>query len=1131
MSYARTTIRKGRIGPSLLCLLIPLSLATLTACGSDGANGQPGEQGPAGPKGDQGEPGPQGPQGPPGEGGTVDPVDEAEAAPARYVSTEGGAGRFPLAAGGKAAPLVVSEDDYDGVKRVAGDLAADIQRVTDIEAEVFEEVPESATEVVLIGTLGRSPLIDQLEEDGKLDVSGVTGKWETFVTQIVEDPMEGVERALVIAGSDQRGAIFGAYDLSSQIGVSPLYWWDDVPPQKKQALYVLPGLHTQGEPAVRFRGFFINDENPATGNWAAKMFGPGKAPNHPGGLNHLYWEKVFEAALRMKANYIWPAVWGRAFGEDDPENHKTATRYGIVMGTSHEAPMMQGIEEWNRHVVPEVKDANGNVVTPKTDPYGGTGDWRFSVNAEALKKHWTKGIQRMVDENIEGVVTLGMRGPGDVSLPPEDGIPLMEEIIASQRKILADVTGEDVTTIPQVWTLYKEIQGYWDAGIRVPDDVTVVWADDNWGNMKRLPKPGEQREGGYGLYYHFDYVGGGRNYKWVDTNLLPNIWEQLHLAYSYGVDRLWVVNVGDFKNEELPLQFFLDYAWNPARWPVEKLGEWERQWTEQQFGPEHSDIIADILHSYALLQSDRKPELTNRKITVDYDLLFTQPTTQVPDPDTAAVTYDDSASPFSLTSYRELERVTEEWEALATQAEFVAHLLPHEAQDAYFQLVLYQVKATANLYALRLAGFKNRLYAQQGRAATNDMAVIAEERLQDDLALSYYYNHELADGKWEGFQTQPHIGYGAPGNPSWQQPEYQYNNIQEFIWPELVSIAVPAAAELGVAIDGSSNYWTANGAGDGSEAKAELPVFSPYQTQPEQYIEVFNRGSEPLEYTIEADLPVECPSGWAANTPCPPWLTIYPSRGVVDKEVRATVRVDWTMAPTSYPDPEDPSRWLPLTFPLDIPITVTGSDGSSVVVTARVEDPRKVAWKPNRYIEANGYVSMEAERYSRAVGTEDVWWKRLPDIGRTGAGMTPFPVTVEPQEPGGESPRLEYDMHLFSSGEVTVWVYVSPRNNFQKWEEGLQYGVSIDDGEVQKINTTYAIDLDGNGNKIWERHTSDNANIMRAKFTIDEPGEHTLKFWMVHPGVILQKIVVDAGGVQDSYLGPPESYWMGSGAE
>ncbi|MFC1642900.1 glycosyl hydrolase 115 family protein, partial [Myxococcota bacterium] len=756
---------------------------------------------------------------------------------------------------------------------------------------------------------------------------------------------------------------------------------------------------------------------------------------------------------------------------------------------------------------------------------------------------WTKGIQRMKDENIEGVVTLGMRGPGDVSLPVTDGIELIENVIAAQREILSDVTGQDVATIPQVWTLYKEIQGYWDAGIRVPDDVTVVWCDDNWGNMKRLPESDQDRAGGHGIYYHFDYVGGGRNYKWVDTSLLPNIWEQLHLAYSHGVERLWVVNVGDMKNEELPLQFFLDYAWNPERWPIERIPEWERRWTEQQFGSQYADVIADILHGYALLQSDRKPELSNRKISVDWEQYFGEATEEVANPAVNAITYDDSASPFSLTNYRELETVVEQWEELAAQAEATAKLVPEEYQDAYFQMVNYQVRATANLYALRLAGFKNLQYAEQGRTATNDMAAIAEDRLQDDLDLSYYYNNELADGKWQGFQTQPHISYGAPGNPPWQQAEYQWNNIQEFVWPELKRIEVSDEAEMGVAIDGSANFWTEEGAGDDSEEEPVLPSFSPYQTQPEQYIEVFNRGGEPFDYTIEADLDAAglgttCPYGWSGDpsvetdgwgggAACRPWLTVYPNRGTVDTEVRATVRVDWNLVPTTYADPEDAAAELDLEFPLEVPISVTGSDGSSIVVTAYVEDPRMPDRSANRFVEANGYVSMEAEHYSRVVEKDPISWRLLPDIGRTGSGMAPFPVTVESQKPGGDSPRLEYDMHLFSRGDVTVWAYLSPRNNYQGWEDGLQYAVSFDDGEPQTVNTSYAVDLNGNGNRVWERHTSSNVNLTFSKHTIAERGSHVLKFWMVNPGIIVQKIVVDAGGMKDSYFGPPESYWTG----
>ncbi|WP_229899071.1 glycosyl hydrolase 115 family protein, partial [Streptomyces capoamus] len=384
------------------------------------------------------------------------------------------------------------------VVRVAGDLRDDLERVTGVRPGTgIGRFP------VLLGTIGRSPLIDGLIRSGKLDVTGVRGRWETSLQTVVDRPLPGVERAFVIAGSDPRGTIFGAYDVSYGIGVSPWHWWDDVPPARRDHVWVKPGRFTQGSPAVKYRGVFVNDENPALGTWAPAYFGPGKAPGHPGGFTADFYAKVFEVLLRLKGNYLWPAVWGRAFAEDDPENHRRAAEYGIVMGTSHEAPMMRGIEEWNRHA------GSG------TDPYGGTGEWSYRRNAEAIRAYWRAGIQRMADQGFEGVVTLGMRGNGDTSLPDGDGIELMQQIIADQRRIIEEVTGRPAAETPQVWTLYKEVQRYWDRGLRAPDDVTVVLTDDNWGNIRKHPDG--PRPGGYGLYYHFDYVGAGRNYKWVDT--------------------------------------------------------------------------------------------------------------------------------------------------------------------------------------------------------------------------------------------------------------------------------------------------------------------------------------------------------------------------------------------------------------------------------------------------------------------------------------------------------------------------------------------------------------------------------------------------------------------------------------
>jgi hypothetical protein len=1016
--------------------------------------------------------------------------------PGAYVLTERRPGCFPLVSAGRATPLVVAADDHQGVVRAVGDLADDLARVTGIRPNVSTLAPTAPVprgrEIVLIGTLGRSRLIDALAAAGKLDVAVLRGRWETSLQQVVERPLPGVDRALVIAGSDQRGTIYGAYDVSRGIGVSPWLYWDDVVPQHRDELHVLPGAHTQGTPAVKYRGFFINDENPSLGTWAPATFGPGLAPGYPGGFNSAFYAKVFEVMLRLKANYLWPAVWGRAFAEDDPRNHATASAYGVVTGTSHEAPMMRGIEEWNRHAVAAVRDASGAITTPGHDPYGGTGEWSFRHNSAALKAYWTDGIRRMTDQGFEGVVTLGMRGNGDTSLGDGDGIELMDEIITAQRTILSEVTGlsaQELSGIPQVWTMYKEVQRYWDSGLRAPDDVTVVFTDDNWGNIRKVPDPAlPPRSGGYGLYYHLDYVGGGRDYKWVDTTSLPNMWDQLHQTWTYGVRNLWVVNVGDLKGCEFSTQFFLDYAWNPERWQLADIPEWEQHYARENFGAEHAAAIAEVLHAYARLQSRRKPELLNRRITVDPAKdLSTDP---------SAVMYDDQATPFSLTSYRELERVTSEWARLGERAQSIGRALPQSAQDAYYELVLYQVQATANLYALREAEFTNIFHAGQGRATANDLAATTEARFADDLALAGRFNSAVAGGKWKGFQTQPHIDYGdvdryGPNAP-WQEPELNNQAIPDVIFPAVHRIDLPAGASMGVAIDGSTAWWP------NATGPAVLPPFSPYQSQPAQYIEVFNRGEEPFDYRV---------------TPSVPWLTVDRARGRVGTQVRATLTVDWRRAPLGR---------------TSVPIEVTGPGGAAVQVHAVIDNPVHGGPSPSGFVEANGYVSIEASHYARAVGSAGVGWACLTDIGRTGSGMQPSPITAPRQTPGGKGARLEYEMTVFTTGPVTVAAYLSPRNDVFA-RGGLQYAVSFDDDAPQTVNITTATGAnDGTMNRQWERNTSDNVNLTTTRHTIATAGRHVLKFWAVDPTVVLQKLVVDTGGLQPSYLGPPESLRAGA---
>ncbi|GAA4443962.1 glycosyl hydrolase 115 family protein [Pontibacter saemangeumensis] len=928
-----------------------------------------------------------------------------------YIATEKGMGRFPLSADGKAAPIYVSAEDYPGVARVAKHLQADIKMVTDAEPQLLvgKKAPK-ANEIVLVGTLGKSPLIDKMVRDRKLDVAGIAGRWETSLIQVVEKPMRGVDRALVIVGSDKRGTIYGMYDLSGEIGVSPWYWWADVPVKQKQSVYVLPGRHTQGEPAVKYRGFFINDEAPALSGWSKEKFG---------GFNHKFYDKVFELLLRLKGNYLWPAMWGNAIYDDDSLSAPLADEYGVVLGTSHHEPLTRAHDEWRRY---------------------GKGPWNYKTNKENLQAFWRKGMERMGTH--ESIVTIGMRGDGDEPMSEESNIALLEQIVTDQREIIANVTGKPASETPQIWALYKEVQDYYDKGMRVPDDVTLLLADDNWGNIRKLPKPGEkQHAGGYGIYYHFDYVGGPRNYKWLNTNPIPRVWEQMQMAHKYGADRIWIVNVGDIKPMEFPLEFFLDYAWNPDKWPAERLQEYTILWAEEQFGSQYAQPIAEILAKYSKFNGRRKPELIS--------------------PET-----------YSLTNYREAERVVEAYNKLVEKAEQIYEELPAEYKDAYYQLVLFPVKASANLNELHITVGKNQLYAKQNRTAANDMAAKVKELFEKDQALIKYYNDTLAGGKWSHMMDQTHISYTY-----WQQPEKD-------LMPLVKLVHASDGPAMGVAVEGSDAWWPLE------KGHAELPAFTPFGQQT-YYIELFNQGKEPFNYKVQSGAP---------------WLNVSSTQGTVDKEQRLLVSIDWQKAPTGVQR---------------VPITVTGPNGTTVKVQALVNNPATI--KPGKvsgFVESNGYVSMEAAHYTRAVDNGIIEWQLIPDLGKTVSAMTPFPVTAETQKPGGDSPHLEYKMYLQNAGEVKVHAYLSPTLNFNA-SDGLKFAVSIDDEAPQIINMHKE-----NSEGAWNKWVADNINILTSTHNVDKPGEHVLKFWMVDPGVVLQKIVVDTGGLKPSYLGPPESFYQ-----
>ena len=895
------------------------------------------------------------------------------------------AGAFPLVSANGATSIYVDSNDHWLVRQAAVFLSQDIQRVTGQLPVIVHSLPASAAALIIISS--------------KSSDDSVRGKWEAFSIAVRSHPQEGIGQALVITGSDRRGTAYGVFELSKQIGVSPWYWWADVPVKKSPELYIRSDAYVSQHPDVKYRGFFINDEAPALSGWTKEKFG---------GVNHHFYEKVFQLLLRMKANFLWPAMWGNAFNDDDTLNPVLADKYGIVMGTSHHEPMLRAQQEWKRY---------------------GSGPWNYDANAAVLDSFWRLGIRHMGSH--ESIVTIGMRGDGDMPMTEGSNIALLEKIVRDQRKIIRDVTGKAPEEVPQSWALYKEVQDYYDKGMRVPDDVTLLLCDDNWGDVRKLPDLTEKpRKGGYGMYYHFDYVGDPRNYKWLNTNSIPRVWEQMHLTKSYGVDRLWIVNVGDIKPMEMPIEFFLDYAWAPDKWPADSLDAWVRGWAARQFGAEHADAIAHILQRYTFFNNRRKPELLS--------------------PDT-----------YSLLHYREAERVAADYNALADSAAGLGSRLPAEYRDAYYQLVLHPVQACANLNELYYTVARNRLYASQGRASANKLADRAGQLYVRDSLISRYYNDTLAGGKWRHMMDQTHIGYTY-----WQQPPFN-------TMPEVKRLSPSEVSSWGVTVEGSTHSWPRD------TGAAVLPIFEKYGA--EHYFDFFRRSATD-HYTITSGAD---------------GVQLRFDNDPITGDVRVYVKVLWEKVPVGVQR---------------VPIRVTGPDQRYVDVMAVIFGQGfYTGATPGFLAEADGYISVEAAHYNKAVETNGIHWQNITGVGKTLSGMEAMPVTVPHQVPGDSSPRLEYKVFVLGSGPYNVHAFFSPTLNFSG--KGLRYAVSFDDQAPQIIDLAH---------QDWSKGVADNIYISTSQHKVSK-GRHVLKYWLVDPGVVLQKIVISMLDIKPSYLGPPPS--------
>jgi len=926
--------------------------------------------------------------------------------------------QFPIAKAVSVASVLYDTSDAVLAQKSAAFLAGDIEKVTGQKPELVASIGEPGSHVIIVGTVGQSRHIGQLVSAGKLDVEPIRGQWERFIIQTIDQPFEGVEQALVIAGSDRRGTAFGVFTLSKEMGISPWYWWADAPVRKSDELYIADTKYISDTPSVKYRGIFINDEAPALRGWAREKFG---------GFNHEFYAKVFELILRNRGNYLWPAMWQpSSFFEDDPENLRLADEYGIVISTTHHEPMMRAHEDWGRN---------------------GGGDWNYETNKEQLQAFWREGIERMGD--VEGVVTVGMRGDGDEAMTEETAVDLMKEIISDQREIIADVTGKPAEETPQVWAVYKEVQDYYDKGLRVDDDITVLFCDDNWGNVRILPKKEDLgRSGGFGMYYHFDFVGGPVSYRWLNVTQIERVWEQMNLSYAWGVRDLWIVNVGDLKPMELPISFFLDFAWDTDAIRAGDLPDYYTNWAGQQFGPDYADDIGEILALYTKYNARRTPEMLK--------------------PDT-----------YSLDNYREADRVLEQYRKLRERSRELYERLPESHRSAFYQLVLSPVELCCNLNEMYVAAGKNRKYLRQNRASANDWADRTKEAFFRDAELTREFHEDLEDGKWNHIMAQTHIGYSSWNNPPVNR------------MPDVAYIHSPEAAGLGLEVEHPVVPDWRTFRGNWRNFRVSLPTYDPVNDQT-YYLEIFNRGSEPLDYTLTAG---------------EDWIHLSSQKGTVKYEEKILVSIDWEGVPGGQSTGE---------------ITIEGA-GDRQVVKVPVNN---AAVETSGFVENNGVVSMEAAHYTNKTDGEDASWVPVPNMGRTLDAVTVEPADADRQTPGKGAPMLEYTFTLFGGGDLNIDTYLSPTLNYKK-NEGLKYAIAVDDEAPQIINIHEGETTpDWEYPEWWNNSVTDHIRKKRSVHTGVDAGVHTLKIWMVDPGVVFQKFVIDAGGLKPSYLGPPESVFI-----
>lgn len=871
-------------------------------------------------------------------------------------------------------PVIVVEDSgYPGVKKIASKVVEDIHRVIGERPEVITEkelVDRHCERIVLFATLGKSPLFDELVRKEFVDANGLYGeikdgkrrspKREVYMIRylIPDRGFYGVKEILIICGSDKRGTIYGMFSLSEYIGVSPLCYWGDVEPMIRDVVHIGRDIEIiSKEPSVKYRGFFINDEWPCFGTWVNKQFG---------GFNIEAYDKVFELLLRMKGNYLWPAMWSASFPLDGPDsaNEELADLYGVVMGYSHHEPCLRASEEWKKVCGPDSRYGN---------------EWNFYTNERGLLNYWKDALKR--SGKYENIITIGMRGEYDSRILGPDAtvaenVNLLKRIITKQKELIRQHVSRGDKEVPLLLAVYKEVEAYFygdkqTAGLidwEGLSDVIVMLCEDNFGQMRALPTEDiRDRKGGFGMYYHLDYHGEPISYEWVDSTSLSKVWEQMCQAYEYGVQEVWIVNVGDLKFHEVPLTYFMALAYDYDKWGSDNLNSYEEyteQWVRQNFSvaaPDLQEKIAKVFTDYIAINALRRPEALHSGI---YHPCHHGETDRM------------------LQAAKQVEDIScEVIEALKSFERVGGQL-----SNAYYSMIHYPAMASMNLLKMHLYAGKNHHYAGQGRVVANVYGDMVSDCIRRDREFLEEWACFL-DGKWDGMQLAEHIGF-----TKWNEDDYRYPVTAKVEPVHKPRMSVSRKDEEKVAV---KNY--------GALMTLVVSDFQ-YADCREVILEIANSGCGSLNFDITVD--ETCGEGM------PEWLVVTPMQGRVEQLQEVSLYCIREKLPIGLQNAR-----------------LIISDGDTMVSVDIFAKTVKVHGLPRyTFLAQNGMIAIDAEHFCRKKDVVKGKYTLLQGYGKYAAGLKVFPCTASFRETE-EKPEVTYRFYLEEAGDYQVEIITSPFNS------------------------------------------------------------------------------------------------------